>query len=449
MISEPTAENPEEKTVLTRVVWRLLPLMLLLYVVAYLDRINISFAGPAMKADLGFGDEVFGLGAGLFFIGYFLFGVPSNIMLARFGARRWIAAITSLWGVVSVCMILVKDQTWFYTVRFLLGAAEAGFFPGMILYLTYWFPRREHARAVARFMTAIPVAGVLGGLVSSRVLLMSGTMGLPGWKWLFIITGLPAVVLGLVVLLLLCDRPADCRWLSPAERTWLTDRIAAEHEPAESTKSDPRIQSQTEQNSQSGSKTREVFCNWRVWHLAALYFSLTLGMYGFQLWLPQIIMSFGSLSESQAALISAVPALFQALGMILVANHSDRRNERRYHVTASAVLAAVALMACGYCRDPVLSLACLCLTAFGIWGTVGPFWAIPTSYLQAGSAAAGIGLINSVGNLGGFAGPYLVGIIKARNPDFVFSLAALALSLVVAGILVLAVRSRSQQPDAS
>jgi MFS transporter, ACS family, tartrate transporter len=425
--------NVEESTaaaVLSKVSWRLFPLMLLLYIINYLDRINVSFAGPPMQKALGFGEETFGFGAGLFFIGYFLFGVPSNLMLVKVGARRWIAAITVVWGIVSMSMSLINNETWFYVVRFLLGVAEAGFFPGMILYLTYWFPRREHAKAVARFMTAIPVAGVLGGIVSGKILLMHGVMGLPGWKWLFIITGVPAVFLGLIVVFLLSDGPASCRWLTDRESSWLVEKIASEHETSPQAKASPGL---------------DVFANLRVWHMALLYFCLTLGMYGFQLWLPRIIMSFGQLDESQAAFLSAIPALFQALGMVLVAGSSDRRQERRYHVAGSAVLAASGLLLCGICHNPILSLACLCLAAFGIWGTVGPFWAIPTSYLRAATAAAGIGFINSVGNLGGFAGPYLVGFIKARTPDFVYSMAALALSLVVAALLVLAAKSRDSE----
>ena len=418
-----------------KVSWRIIPFMLLLYVVAYLDRINVSFAGLQMNKDLGFNDEIFGLGAGAFFIGYFLFGVPSNVMVKKLGARRWIATIMVIWGVISASMCLLNDVTWFYIMRFLLGVAEAGFFPGMILYLTFWFPKKDHAKAVARFMTAIPLAGVLGGLVSSRILLMHGFMGMPGWKWLFIITGTPAVLLGIVVLFVLSDGPHECKWLTDAERNWLIKRIQSDHEPIVSNEREA-----TEKTSDDIPVKENIFKNPKVWHLSFLYFSLALGMNGFQLWLPQIIKSFDNTSDSMAALLSAIPAVFQAIGMVFVAMNSDRTQERRFHVFWSSVLAAAGLMACGLCHNPVISLACLCLTAFGIWGTVGPFWAIPTSYLSAGSAAAGIGLINSVGNLGGFVGPYLVGFIKSRNPDFVFSLALLASSLVVAGFLALAVK---------
>lgn len=414
------------ESVLRKVSWRLIPFMLLLYIVAYLDRINVSFAGLQMNRDLHFDEEIFGAGAGAFFIGYFLFGVPSNLMVAKLGAKKWIAIIMIVWGFISASMCLVKDIQWFLWMRFWLGVAEAGFFPGMILYLTYWFPKREHARAVARFMTAIPLAGILGGVVSSAILKMHGIMGLPGWKWLFIITGTPAVILGISVMFFLSNGPADCKWLSTGEKDWLIDHVSTDQGEAK-----------------ISGIGKAVFGDGKVWLLALIYFCLALGMYGFQLWLPQIIQSFDKADDSTTALLSAIPALFQALGMVLVANHSDAKKERRWHLAISASLAATSLILCGFCHNSWLSLACLCVTAFGIWGTVGPFWAIPTSFLSASSAAAGIGLINSIGNLGGFAGPYIVGYIKHRNPDFMFSLAALAISLVVAGLLALTIKTKS------
>lgn len=428
--AEGTQVSEDFSHVSSKVSWRIIPFMLLLYVVAYLDRINVSFAGLQMNKDLGFTDEVFGSGAGAFFLGYFIFGVPSNIMVKKLGARKWIAIIMVIWGAISASMCMVQDVMTFYAMRFVLGVAEAGFFPGMILYLTFWFPKREHAKAVARFMTAIPLAGVLGGIVSSQILQMHGYMGLPGWKWLFIITGTPAILLGFIVYFVLLDGPHECKWLSEEERNWLQDRIQADQQTSASTPAPtPAPPSST-----------TVFSNPRVWHLSILYFCLALGMYGFQLWLPQIIKSFDNTSDSTAALLSAIPAVFQAIGMVAVAMNSDHKQERRFHVFWSASLAAAGLMLCGFCHNPVLALACLCLAAFGIWGTVGPFWAIPTSYLSSSSAAAGIGLINSVGNLGGFAGPYLVGYIKQHTSEFVYSLAVLASSLVVAGLLALAVK---------
>jgi ACS family tartrate transporter-like MFS transporter len=345
-------------------------------------------------------------------------------MVSNLGARKWIALIMIVWGFISASMCLVQDIQVFLWMRFFLGVAEAGFFPGMILYLTYWFPKREHAKAVARFMTAIPLSGILGGVISSAIFKMHGFMGLAGWKWLFLITGSPAVILGAVVLFVLSDGPSECKWLSAEERSWLIAHVSAD-------------QIQTKKDSVA----RAVFGNPRVWLLASIYFCLALGMYGFQLWLPQIIKSFDNVDDSTVALLSAIPAVFQALGMVFVASHSDKKKERRLHLSMSAALAATGLMTCGFCHNPWLSLACLCLTAFGIWGTVGPFWAIPTSFLGASSAAAGIGLINSIGSLGGFVGPNVVGFIKQHHPDFIYSLAALAVSLMVAGFLALLLKS--------
>ncbi len=418
------ANARQAEQIFRKVSWRLIPFMLLLYVIAYLDRINISFAALQMNHDLNFTDEQFGAGAGAFFIGYFLFGVPSNLMVSNLGARKWIALIMIVWGFISASMCLVQDIQVFLWMRFFLGVAEAGFFPGMILYLTYWFPKREHAKAVARFMTAIPLSGILGGVISSAIFKMHGFMGLAGWKWLFLITGSPAVILGAVVLFVLSDGPSECKWLSAEERSWLIAHVSAD-------------QIQTKKDSVA----RAVFGNPRVWLLASIYFCLALGMYGFQLWLPQIIKSFDNVDDSTVALLSAIPAVFQALGMVFVASHSDKKKERRLHLSMSAALAATGLMTCGFCHNPWLSLACLCLTAFGIWGTVGPFWAIPTSFLGASSAAAGIGLINSIGSLGGFVGPNVVGFIKQHHPDFIYSLAALAVSLMVAGFLALLLKS--------
>lgn len=394
--------------------------MFVLYIMSYLDRINVSFAGLQMNSELGFTDEIFGLGAGIFFLGYFAFGIPSNIMVARLGARRWIAAIMVIWGAVSVSMALVNDQLSFYVLRFLLGVAEAGFFPGMILYLTYWFPKRERGLAVAHFMSAIPVAGVLGGLISSQILAMHGFYGIAGWKWLFIIEGLPSILLGFVVASFLTNSPGEARWLTDAEKQVLLASLESDHDRGSSEKD----------------SLGKVLRNPMVWGFAITYFCLTIGMYGFQLWLPQIIHAFGGLTDSQTALLSAIPAVLQAAGMILIAWNSDRTGERCRHVAASTIIAAGGLLvSAAIAGNPTLSLCALSVAAFGIWGTVGPFWALPTARLSPAAAAVGIALINSVGNLGGFAGPYLVGFIKQHTHNFTYALAAMALSLLIVGIL--------------
>lgn len=421
------------KSVLNKITWHLLPFMFVLYIVSYLDRINVSYAGLQMNAALGFDETVFGYGAGVFFIGYFLFGVPSNLAMERLGARKWISTIMVVWGAISVSMAWVYSYQAFYVMRFLLGVAEAGFFPGMILYLTYWFPKREHGLAVARFMTAIPAAGLAGGLVAAKVLPMTA-LGLPGWKWLFIITGAPSVLLGIVVFFTLTNKPQEATWLSDEEKQLLAQHLSAEkNASAKPAGADP------------AAGVRTALSSSRVWLLALLYFSLTLGMYGFQLWLPQIVQNISHGDDSQTALLSSIPAIFQALGMVLIAGNSDRTGERRFHLAASALLAAVGLTCAGLLPNPQLALFALCLTAMGIWGTVGPFWALPTGYLSASEAAAGIGLINSVGNLGGFAGPSIVGKIKSLSHSFALSLLFMAGSLVFAAILVLCIRTSKHE----
>ncbi len=426
-------ESQKLSLVLRKVGWRLLPFMLLLYVAAYLDRINVSFAGLQMNRDLGFSDAVFGLGAGMFFVGYFLFGVPANLMIERLGARRCISVIMVVWGSISACMTTVTSPQTFYLLRFFLGVAEAGFFPGMVLYLTFWFPKREHGMAVARFMTAIPVAGVSGGILASRVLSINGYGGLAGWKWLFLSTGSLSILLGLAVLVYLTDNPGQAKWLTPEERECLAVAVSADRS----------------KGSETGSPKFNVLACPRVWLLAAVYFLLTLGMYGFQLWLPQIIKSFGQLDDSSTAMLSAIPAVFQAVGMLTVASLSDRKGERQWHVAVSAWLAACGLLATSMAPNPVVALISLSLTAFGLWGVVGPFWAIPTATLPSAAAAGGFALINSVGNLGGFVGPYLVGVIKDITHNFFASLAVLACSLVLSGVLVLLTRSEAVVKDSS
>lgn len=406
--------------VLSRVAIRLIPFMFLLYILSYLDRINVSFAGLEMNRDLGFNEEVFGFGAAIFFIGYFLFGVPSNLVLERLGAKRVVATIMVVWGAITVALGFVKDASSFFLLRFFLGAAEAGFFPGMILYLTYWFPQKERGVAVARFMSAIPTAGVLGGLISSQILLMTGYMGLAGWKWLFIITGLPSILMGLLSLLFLTDSPQKATWLSQDEKKWL-------HETLEKDKPEKS------ENVSLLAQLKEPATMRVVALLSVIYFSLTLGMYGFQLWLPQILKGFGGLSDSTTALITAVPAIFQAIGMLVVAKSSDARGERRKHLAAAAFLASLGLVGTSFIGNPFLALITLSLTAFGIWGTVGPFWSMSTASLPPRVAAACIAFINSTGNLGGFVGPYLIGWIKKTTGHFEIGLYAMALSLAFAG----------------
>ncbi len=416
--------------VLAKVSRRLIPFLFVLYVVAYLDRINVGFAALQMREDLGFTDAVYGLGAGIFFVGYFLFEVPSNLVLHHVGARAWIARIMITWGLVSAATMLVRGPASFCALRFLLGAAEAGFFPGMILYLTYWFPAAEQARAVARFMTATALAGVVGGPISGALLALRGTAGLAGWQWLFLAEGLPAVVLGLIVLARLTARPEHAAWLAPAERAWLADRMAREH---------------ALRRQRHGDGVGRALAHPRVWHLGLLYFAIVNGFYGVSLWLPQIIKAFGGLGDAAVGIVSAVPYLAAAVGMVVVGARSDRRRERRWHIAAPACVGAAGLAASAVAGSPALSLIALSVAALGVWSALGPFWAMAAGFRAGRPGAGAIALVNSLGNLGGFVGPYLIGLLRERTHGFAAGLAALSAGLVVAAILALTMRDEDER----
>ncbi len=418
-------DRDRQDQLMRKVSWRLIPFMLVLYVVSYLDRINVSFAALQMNQDLGFSDQAFGFGAGIFFFGYCIFGIPSNLIIERWGARKWIASIMVVWGLITVCICLVQDHLQFFVLRFLLGIAEAGFFPGMIFYLTYWFPPRYYGTAVARFMVAIPLAGLIGSAVSARALEMHGFMGIAGWMWLFIVTGIPAVLLGLVVLYMMPDRPQQARWLDAEEAVLISTMVGKEA-------ADKR---ESERGNSPYHMFLETLKQLAVWRFALLYFCFTISMYGFQLWLPQIIKTFGDISDSTTALLAAIPALFQALGMLIIAGNSDRTSERKFHVVAAAAITVCGLFAACSFDSAYLKMAGLCLAAFGIWGSVGPFWALTTDNLKLEYHPTGIALINSVGNLGGFAGPFIVGLVKQHSHGFGDSLLALAVASVFAGLL--------------
>jgi ACS family tartrate transporter-like MFS transporter len=424
----PPADDAVGPRALARTRRRLIPFLFLLYIVSYLDRINVGFAALQMNAALHFSARVFGLGAGIFFLGYVLFEVPSNLALERFGARRWIARIMISWGIASAAMMFVQGTASFYALRLLLGVAEAGFFPGMILYLTYWFPAAEQARAVAQFMTATAIAGVIGGPVSGALLTLDGLGGLAGWQWLFLIEGLPAVGLGLVVLRYLTDRPEDADWLPPDERAWLSARMREER---------------AERASMHPLTVGSVFASRVVWRLAALYFGLVVGLYGISFWLPQIVRAFSGLGDFKVGVVSAVPYLVAAVGMVWVAAHSDRTRERRWHVAAPALVGMLGFLACAFVSAPVPALLAVSVAAFGIWGAVGPFWTLPTAFLHGTGAAAGIALINSVGNVGGFVGPYLLGWAREATGSFRAGILMLAAGLAGAAVLAITAPRRS------
>jgi ACS family tartrate transporter-like MFS transporter len=430
-----TLSESEQRAVMSRITWRLIPLLFFCYIIAYIDRINVGFAKSHLEPVLGvdpkiFG-EVFGTGAGLFFIGYFLFEVPSNLALQKFGARIWIARIMVVWGLVSMSFVFLDGVAMFYTMRFLLGAAEAGFFPGVILYLTFWYPAKERARTVALFALGGVAAGVIGSPVSGALLRMDGLLGIPGWKWLFFLEAVPAVVMGFVILFVLPNGPADARWLDAREKGWLQGKIAAEAR-------------------DSGGKKqslRDAFLSPGVWLLCLLYFLVNVAGYGYEFWLPSIVKGISGQNDLVVGIINMVPYLVAGFAMILVGRSSDRTGERRFHVAAAAALAAAGFACAALCDNPWLAMAGLTLALAGQKSTLGPFWALGTAALSGTAAAGGIALINSVGNLGGYFGPKIVGIITDRTGSGTPALLFLGGALVAMGLLALTLKAEGRKTD--
>ncbi len=395
---------------------RLIPFLFLLFVVNFLDRVNVGFAALQMNADLGLTPDVFGLGVGVFFVGYLLFEIPSNLVLQRIGARVWIARIMVTWGLLSMAMALATGVKSFYALRFLLGIAEAGFVPGILLYLGQWFPERARAAAVAKFMSASAISIVVGGPLSGVIMQLGGAMGLAGWQWLFILEGAPAVLLGLACLRYLDNRPADAAWLGAGQRAWLCATL--EREAAART---------GHGLSTAGTALRDA----KVWLLGGVYFCTGIGFYGVSLWLPQIVRQLSGWSTLTIGLATAVPFVAAAAAMMLNGRHSDRTGERTWHIIGSCLLGAAGFTVGAFAGSPAVALLGVSLGAVGIWGCIGVFWSLPMAVLGGTGAAAGIALINSVGNVGGFAGPYLIGLLRTRTSDFSASL------LMIAGFLVL------------
>ena len=415
-----------EEATYRKVAWRLIPLLLLCYVVAYLDRVNVGFAKLQMIDELKFSETVYGLGAGIFFIGYFLCEVPSNIILHKVGARVWIGRIMITWGILSAAMMYVTSPTMFYVMRFALGVAEAGFFPGIILYLTYWYPAQRRGRMTAMFMTAIALSGVIGGPLSGAIMKHAhGINGLSGWQWMFLLEGLPSVVLGVAVIFLLKDRIADAQWLTEDEKALLVRNIAAE----DSAKEDHNVLA--------------VMSSGRVWLCAAIYFSYVMGLYGVSFWMPSIIKAMGYADPLDIGLISAIPYGVSVVVMLLVANSADRSGERRWHVAIPGFVGAIGLaMSVVFSKNPVLAVAALTVGLSGIMATLPLFWSLPTAFLAGAGAAAGIALINSLGNLSGFASPYAVGWLKDATGTTDAGVYLLACGMVVGALLTLSVPAR-------
>jgi ACS family tartrate transporter-like MFS transporter len=402
---------------------RLVPFLFLLYIVAYLDRINVGFAALQMNQALGFSATTYSFGAGIFFLSYALFEVPSNVILARIGASVWIARIMISWGLVSSAMMFVRGAASFYTLRFLLGLAEAGFFPGIVFYLTCWFPARERARTIAAFMTAVLIAGVVGSPISGALLSVHG-LGLDGWQWLFLLEGLPAIVLGVVVLRVLPDRPAEAQWLDAIERSTLA---ACLEEDALAVHSERHT-------------VVEAIASGRTWLLALVYFTIPLTLYGLGFWLPRMVKTASGASNVIVGLLTAIPYAAGAIAMVVAGRHSDRTGERRWHVATAALVSAagVALSAAG--GGTVWAIATLSVATIGFASMMGPFWALATSNSRGVGAAASIALINSIGNTGGFVGPFLLGAIEDATHSFAAGLYAIAVLMAVGGSLALAIR---------
>ena len=416
-----------ETRVLRKVTLRIVPFIMLLYFVAFIDRVNLGFAALTMNKDIGLSSSVFGFGAGIFFWGYFLFEVPSNLALDKFGARLWIARVMISWGIVSGAMAFVQGPVSFYSLRFLLGVAEAGFFPGIILYLTYWFPARQRAAVTALFMAAAPLSTVLGSPVSGALLGMDGLLGLKGWQWLFLLEAVPAVLLGLVVLAYMTDRPEQAKWLADDERAWLVRTMNVEL---------------TSKAAVASHSIWRGLADIRVLALALVYFGTSAGLYTLGVWAPQIIKQFG-LSSLEVGFLNAVPATIAVIVMIWWARHSDRTGERTWHVVLACLLAAVGLALAGMASGVVAVLAALTLVNIGISSSKPPLWSMPTMFLSGSAAAAGIATINSIGNLGGFVGPAVIGWIKDRTGSFAGGLYFVAALLVLSAVLTLLL-SRSQ-----
>ena len=415
-----------ERATLRAVSQRLIPFLFVLYVVSFLDRVNVGFAALEMNRDLGLSPAVYGFGAGIFFFGYSFFEVPSNLILARTGARLWIARIMISWGLIAAGMMFVRGPISFYAIRFLLGIAEAGFFPGIIFYLSEWFPAEARARAIARFMTAIPVSGMIGGPISGALMGLSGRLGLTGWQWLFLLEGVPAVVLGVAVLLYLPDRPEGAAWLEPEQRRWLVERLAIERGRCVK---------------HHGFSVAGALSSGVVWQLGLLVFlSASFGLYALGLWLPQIVRGFSGLSNLQIGFVVAIPNIVAVITMVMVAAHSDRTGERCLHIAAASSVAAAGFLGSAIVRSPALSVMFLSLASAGLLSAYGPFWPLPSKFLSGSAAAGGIGLINSLANLSGFVGPYAIGLLNSASGNFRSGF--LLLSIVPLAGMTLALRLR-------
>jgi ACS family tartrate transporter-like MFS transporter len=400
---------------------RIMPYIFVLYIISFLDRVNVGYAALSMNNDLGFSNAVYGLGAGIFFIGYFIMEIPGNLIMARWSARLWIARILITWGIIAGLTAFIHTPWQFYTVRFLLGLAEASFMPGIIYYLSCWFQSKEQARAVALFMLALPVCSIIGGPVSTYLLGVQW-LNLAGWQWLFILEAAPAVIFGLITPFYLTDKPEQAKWLTAEERNWLINRLNEEVKAKKAHKA---------------YTLRQAFTDRDVIVLALIYFFWVTGFYGFNMWLPTIVKGLsGTFTNQTVGWIVAIPYLGSLISMILISRHSDQTGERRRHTMLTLLTGGIGLGISMLAVKTVgWQLVFFTVAAMGIYGAFGPFWALPGSFLTEVAAAGAIALINSVGNLGGFVGPYVVGFLKNATGTFTGGAVFLVICLVVAGLL--------------
>jgi MFS family permease len=416
-----TAAHPDDIAVYRKVDRRIVPFLFLCYILAYLDRVNVGFAKLQMAHDLSLSDAAYATGAGIFFIGYFFFEVPSNIALKKFGARIWIARIMVTWGIVSASMMFLTNETQFYVMRFVLGLAEAGFFPGVIYYLTLWYPSQQRSTRTAWFVAAIPLAGVIGNPISGWTMdILSGALGLTGWQWLFLMEGIPSILVGVWVLKYLDSSIVEAKWLNETEKALLASNLNAE----EKHKGEHRL--------------IDAFKSGKVYALCAIYFTLMIGLYGIAFWLPTIIKAFGVQGYLNVGLIAAIPYGIATVGMLLVSRHSDRSGERRWHYALNVTAGAIGLVLSGLFVDsPIVSTLFLGIGAMGVIGSMPLFWPIPSAFLTGTAAAAGIGIVNSIGNLGGYVGPNVAIWVKQISPDPSAPLYAIAGLLLIGAAITL------------
>ncbi|KGR95022.1 MFS transporter [Burkholderia sp. ABCPW 111] len=405
-----------------KVFWRIVPFLMLCYVVAYLDRVNVGFAKLQMSQDLAFSETVFGLGAGIFFLGYFLFELPSNMLMHRIGARIWIARIMITWGLLSALFAFVKTPTQFYVLRFLLGLAEAGFYPGVILYLTYWFPTHRRAKIIAVFMSAIPVSGIFGNPLSGWIMeRFHGGSGFQGWQWMFVIEAVPAIAIGIATILYLDNNIRSAKWLTEREKKLLTDAIDA----------------QPHERDKHAHSLASVLRDPRMWWMSLIYFTFVTGQYGLTFWMPTLVKSTGITDTLQIGLLSAIPFAFAIVAMNLFGHSADKRRERRWHLIVPALMGTAGFsVAAAYSHNTTVSILFLSIAAGGVLTCAPLFWSLPTAFLAGTGAAAGIAIINSIGNLAGFASPYLIGYLKDATSSTSAGMYVLAAMLVIGAIAV-------------